>query len=1034
MQKRLILPSLLFMYATGAQALTLGQIHVHSYINQPLKATIDIKGVEGDELDAFRVKLASRTTFKNAGVDWSEKLEGLRFSLIQRHTGPAIRVTSRQAVTEPFLSFVVDANWENGQLVKDFTLLLDPPLYSGKQAAPVKAPAAASVTGKQQQAVKPPQPEAVTAPRDGAGKVTPRRSEGTGSAQAMTGSSLWQVASRVRPDGATMQQTMIAIHEENPEAFMRGNINLLKKGELLRIPSEEVILGVSENAAVQRVARHQRALRAGRSISSSKRLSPEIVALAEAPVKPADQQPAALPQEADQGGRLTLDSATEAGSDVSQTGEPGTGEPGLAADATVNEENKMLRSRVELLEEQLGVAHKLIRMRGELAQLQQLYRQIDEQKALAGTDQQPGAEGADSSLATADEVSDQELLGLTAGGMQEDAGRIAAETGESGTPAAPHAQEQERQPASSTFEGDQQLATIADAEPRSEADTKVQTDEADAQTTTAASSTEVETEEAGEDAAVADDEPVAAMDAEAGDESTLVDGTTDEKPADEDVTASLDDTAGEPQMSPDDAVDAGSETLPAASLITAVEEPQTPAGPDDNVMSEDDSGSAATSARSQEPAAAGIPPSASDSLIKGIDNNLLIGAGGALALLFTFLIGRASRRAGRDSGYQDDELVGEFVGERSDDQGSGEHEAAPDAQPATVDVDRELSQQQDETLPSGSELSDTLGATTEVDPAEQAALLLRNGDAATARAVLLQAVEAEPERPDLHMQLLEVLHGEGDRQAFETEMNNIESSGAMLDNQQWLKIERMHGNLLPSGIESLGVVNRRHAEAEVINLDGDSMAGAGDVAVDAGEDESDDSSEAELEAALQAFEKELQQKQSSETLAEAELALDETAEILDNAVTKVIPDARVVEDLELEDELVLEETPESDPGVEGITLDDSFGIDSHIKSDFDDILADAADQAQDERQDDDALPGSEPDAETTVESEDLSVTSFDKEPEDVKHAEVEAKIDLAAAFADMGDIEGARDILDEVLADGSAQQRQAAEQLLKKYL
>ncbi|HBH34919.1 MAG TPA: hypothetical protein DDW45_00435, partial [Gammaproteobacteria bacterium] len=150
MLKRLTIPSLLIMLSTGAQALTLGQIHVHSFISEPLKATIDLQGVKADELTALKIKLASLSDFKNAGVEWSKQLKGLSFSIIQSDKGPAIRVTSSKAVVEPFLSFVIDARWANGEMIKDYTLLLDPPLYSGKMAAPVDVAGVASMSDKPQ--------------------------------------------------------------------------------------------------------------------------------------------------------------------------------------------------------------------------------------------------------------------------------------------------------------------------------------------------------------------------------------------------------------------------------------------------------------------------------------------------------------------------------------------------------------------------------------------------------------------------------------------------------------------------------------------------------------------------------------------------------------------------------------------------------------------------------------------------------------------------------------------------------------------
>jgi pilus assembly protein FimV len=957
MLKRLTIPLLLIMLSSGAQALTLGQIHVHSFINQPLKATIDLQGVKADDLTALKIKLASRSDFKNAGVDWSVQLEGLNFSIIQSNKGPAIRVTSSKAVVEPFLSFVVDARWANGKMIKDFTLLLDPPLYSGKKAAAVDVADAASVTaGKpvQSDAVQPlPQKQSVSA---AAPEKKPAVTSPAGSvAQTMRGASLWQVASKVRPADATMQQTMVAIHEENPESFIRGNMNLLKKGQLLRIPSAEVIQGISGSAAVNRVAKHERALRARKSVKLSKRLSPEIIALAAKPAQaetPSQQAAAATPPEAGSGGRLRLDSATDAINKGAFGGDLESGKSGLPTDTAEGDDNRALKSRVALLEEQLRVAHKLIKMKGELAQLQLLYRQIDTQGSQADDDQM--------------EVTDEQLLLLA------DAGSVAAEE--------IVVEEPDQEPLSAD-DVDTKNETLAVGNPEQQRTSEASDASEDVDSST--SDTELSA------VAVDDVDPVAG-----------------EKTPAEDVASSLP-TAEEEQSA---------SSTSATEVVASSEESITPTT--ENLHGD------AVVVHDEKP----------ESFIEGIENNLLLTAGGVgvLGLLLAFLLGR---RGGKKSTGVDTALSGEIpldvsltekrlAGESSgvvkngEVEGARELAAADDTRIQQPDVESTRHFEPPEVLSIEEPLA--------LDPLELVKVLMRNGDNQQAQKVLMQAVDADPARMELHMQLIELLHANKDRHAFEAEMNQLETSGFNIEAEDWQKIERMHADLLPAGVGSPDVVKQKHTEAEIIDLDIAAVEESND------EDEagSGSQSDSDLEEALRAFEMVLEDKKSEGLLPEAGIALDETA-ILDSPVIHAMPGSEIAEDLELEEDFVVDESAAADQEIDVISLDDSFGIDSHISSDFDDVFTASVNQG--EAQSDISLPAEE-EILPIAESEDLSVSSFDADPSTLKRAELDAKIDLAAAFADMGDIDGAKDILDEVMSEGSERQQQAVREMLKKYL
>ncbi len=947
MLKRLTIPSLLIMLSSGAQALTLGQIHVHSFINQPLKATIDLQGIKADELAALKVKLASRAAFKNAGVDWSAQLEGLSFAIIHSNKGPAIKVTSSKAVVEPFLSFVVDASWANGKMSKDYTLLLDPPLYSGKKAEVVAVADVTSVTTAKpaQSGDIKPQQQKVQQPQS--------RSSAGPAAQTMTGNSLWQVASKVRPANATMQQTMVAIHEENPESFLRGNMNRLKKGQLLRIPSAQVIEGITASAAVNRVAKHERALRAGKSVKISKRLSPEIVALAADPASaesPVQQGEKVTPPGSSSGGRLSLDSASDDANEGAMRGNAAGG-VNASAGAAGSEENKALRSRVALLEEQLKVAHKLIRMKGELAQLQQLYRQIDTQRSLADDDQT--------------EITDEQLLLLA------DADSVAAEKN-----VAQETDQEAAQESSGANDVPVQEELLATGDPE--------------QQQISAQSESDKSEDA---------------DSSQQDEST----TTESE------------TVAETHTEIETETETGTETETEVDAKTESE--------NENVAGEEKNVTPSTENLHEEVAAGadGKPVP----VIQGIENNLLYTAGGVgiLGLLLAFLLGRGSNKSSRSEAALDEQI--QLDGNQTDtklaaDSSAAVHEGESVSKISDTDESRE---QQPYLEPTGEfEPPETLSIEDPVtlDPLQLVKVLMRNGENTKAQEVLTQSVAADPARMELHMQLIELLHANKDRHAFEAEMNQLETSGLNLEPGDWQKIERMHADLLPTGNDSPQAESHKNFAAETIDLDDFAVGNNSDeiVAENRGQSDSD------LEEALRDFEMVLEEKNSDEFLSEAGIALNETATILDNPVANAMPGAHVVEDLELEEDLVVEKSVATDQGIDVISLDDSFGIDSHISSDFDDVFTESTDQH--EKQSDTAP--TEEERVPTAASEDISITSFDTDPSTLKQAELDAKIDLAAAFADMGDLDGAKDILDEVMSEGSERQQLAAQEMLKKYI
>ncbi len=257
----------------GAWALGLGDIELRSTLNQPFNANIALVSATPEELEGLRVSLASPDTFARYGLERPAFLSALDFTVTRDASGrDVVRVSSRQAMTEPFVTLLVEASWSRGRLLREYTVLLDPPVLLPSQAAPapvqpaesfapqpgagaVDRPAAAAPAPQPAApAVQPPaaQPAPAPAPQLAAGTYGPvQRAE-----------TLWSIASQLQPQGVTLNQMMVALYEANPNAF-DGNMNMLRAGAVLRIPETQTLTARSATAAQQEFARHLDDWRAG---------------------------------------------------------------------------------------------------------------------------------------------------------------------------------------------------------------------------------------------------------------------------------------------------------------------------------------------------------------------------------------------------------------------------------------------------------------------------------------------------------------------------------------------------------------------------------------------------------------------------------------------------------------------------------------------------------------------------------------------------------------------------------------------------
>ncbi|WP_422913982.1 FimV/HubP family polar landmark protein [Metapseudomonas sp. CR3202] len=230
------------LYSGLVPALGLGEISLHSALNQPLNAEIELLEVGDLDDSEIKVRLASAEAFEHAGVDRFIFLNDLRFSPMIRGAGSRIRVVSSQPVREPYLNFIVEVARPNGKLLREYTLLLDPPgsAYTASAAPVVQADAV---------------PVPVAAPRPAQVQPGPAPAATEGRRyQVAQGDNLWLIAKRLSAaSGMTQRQMLDGIYALNPQAFPGGDINRLHVGQSLLLPdaAAQVATPVAAAATVQ---------------------------------------------------------------------------------------------------------------------------------------------------------------------------------------------------------------------------------------------------------------------------------------------------------------------------------------------------------------------------------------------------------------------------------------------------------------------------------------------------------------------------------------------------------------------------------------------------------------------------------------------------------------------------------------------------------------------------------------------------------------------------------------------------------------
>jgi len=246
-----LLVIMLMLPWTAIYAAGLGKLMLNSGLGQPLSAEIDIVITNRDEVSSLKASIAPREAFAQAGINYESNFSALKISIESRTNGnPYIKLTSPQAVNDPFLNILVELNWNSGRILREYAVLLDPVEVNtqnvavpGVNAAPV-IPATKKETKRSSDVKK-------DRPSKNSSKSVSRAANQTRDSYGpvIRGDNLSLIARQVLPAGVDLNQMLVALHRANRDAFIANNMNLLKVGAILRIPEKSEVAAIDTSAA-----------------------------------------------------------------------------------------------------------------------------------------------------------------------------------------------------------------------------------------------------------------------------------------------------------------------------------------------------------------------------------------------------------------------------------------------------------------------------------------------------------------------------------------------------------------------------------------------------------------------------------------------------------------------------------------------------------------------------------------------------------------------------------------------------------------
>ncbi len=262
----------LAVISTNAHSLGLGRLSVQSALGETLKAEIDITSLSAEEAGSLKVRIAPPESYRATGVEYNSVLTGTQVQVTRRDGRTLLRVSSDRAVQEPFVDVILELTWSSGRLVREYTLLFDPPAAPKPAAAPpvmaaapvlmAPAPAATEAVPAAPPAVAtalPARPASTPAMRPRAEAAAPRPAPAPAPAvprqasqyAVKPGDTLSRIASKTQAPGISLDQMLVGLYRSNPDAFIDRNMNLLKAGSVLQVPASDALADVTPGEARQ---------------------------------------------------------------------------------------------------------------------------------------------------------------------------------------------------------------------------------------------------------------------------------------------------------------------------------------------------------------------------------------------------------------------------------------------------------------------------------------------------------------------------------------------------------------------------------------------------------------------------------------------------------------------------------------------------------------------------------------------------------------------------------------------------------------
>ncbi len=332
----------------SAYSLGIGDIKLHSTLNQNLNAEIALLMSANETISDVNVRLASPDKFDEAGVPWIYFLSKIKFKLVTKVDGSSvIKLSSNEALREPFLDFLVEISWAKGSLYREFTVLVDPPAAYTQPIVPI--------VNKAEQIENEAGNKFIETIAD---NVAPIVQYGP----VRSADSLWKIAKQTNLYAdVSIEQMMIAIYEANPRAFYKENVNALMAGKTLDIPTREAILSLSKKEALSQFRKQNNAWN-GRVTSKAKN---EHIDSATEGVSTQLELEAPVEEE-------IIESAVIAESEpIINKGDEEQGENTKGFVTNSSDQNQDLLARLEKLEKNLVLMQKMIALKDEqLASLQ----------------------------------------------------------------------------------------------------------------------------------------------------------------------------------------------------------------------------------------------------------------------------------------------------------------------------------------------------------------------------------------------------------------------------------------------------------------------------------------------------------------------------------------------------------------------------------------------------------------------------------------------------------------------------------------